>query len=82
MLNIRPNLFETGFPAHYPLIFTTGCGIDQIFLLYENTFILLAKENSSGLLKAFQYCEKFLLSGIAFTLWISQSSDMKEIFCC
>ena len=70
MLNIRPKLFDNGSPVHHPLSFNQGCGIGRI-LLYENTFILLVKENSSELLKAFHHHEKFLISHGVVTLWLA-----------
>ena len=81
MMNIRPKFFDIGLPAHHPLRFTPGCGIDQI-LLSENCFILLAKDHFPEFLKAFHYREKFLLSRSVVTLWLAQYSDKKEIFCC
>ena len=59
MLNISPKFFENGSPSHHTLILTLSYGIYYIFLS-ENTFILIAKENTLELLKAFHYREKFL----------------------
>ena len=74
MLNNRPKIFDNYLPAHHPLILTQGCGIDQVIMILEYVYFT-AKNNSLGLLKAFHYCDKFLLSCIVVTLWIAQSSS-------
>ena len=33
MLNISPKLFDNESPAHQPLRFTQGCGIDNILMI-------------------------------------------------
>ena len=42
-------------------------------------FILLAKENSSGLIKVLHYHNKFLLSHSVVMLWLDQSPEKKAI---
>ena len=71
ILNIRPKLFENEYPAHHPLRFTQGCDIEQIIMILDYVYFI-AKDNSSELLKAFNYCKKFLLIRSVVTLWIAE----------
>ena len=70
MLNITLKLFENELLAHHPLIFTKGCGIDQIIMIREYIYFI-AKEDSSELLKAFQYHKMLLLIRSVVTLWLA-----------
>ena len=60
MMSVRPKLFENKSPAHHLLIFTLGCGIDQIFMISKYVYFI-AKYNSTGFLETFHYRDKFLL---------------------
>ena len=71
MMNIMPKLFNNESPAHHPLIFTQGCGTVQIIMIRKYVYFI-AKENSSELLKAFHYWEKFLISSSVVTLRLAQ----------
>ena len=75
MLNIRPKLFENESPANHPLRFTQGCGVYQILMIREYVY-LIAKEDSSELLKEFQYREKVILSSsvcVALSIFLVDS---------
>ena len=70
MLNIRPKIFDNESPARYPLIFAQGRGIDHILIILEYVYFI-AKNNSSELLKAFHYINKFLLDCSLVMMWLA-----------